>query len=96
MHRQSSPRSSSHSRHGAVSSGPYGQPAAGDVTQGTSVPIDAVELGRADQAVDRGRALVSGIRTGEHLVFPSQRHGPQRLLSGVVVNLEPGVGRVAQ
>ena len=34
--------------------------------------VDIVELRRADQAVDRGRALASGIGTAEQIVLASE------------------------
>ena len=42
--------------------------------QGDDMPqigfgIEAIELGRADQAIQAGSALPSGIRTGEEVVF---------------------------
>ena len=49
----------------------------GDPSQGVRqirLRIDAVELGRADQAVDRRRALASGVRAGEQVVLPFMRN----------------------
>ena len=47
--------------------------------------IEPVELGRADQAVDRGGALAAGVGAGKEVVLPSQRDGTQGPLGGVIV-----------
>jgi len=34
--------------------------------------IETVELGRADEAVERGGAIATGVGAGEQIVFPSK------------------------
>ena len=58
--------------------------------------IDAVELGGADQRVDRRGALAAGVGAGEQLVLPSERDRAQGSLGGVVVDLDAAVVAVAR
>ena len=53
--------------------------------------IQAVELGRADQAVDRRGALAAAVGAGEEIVFSSQSDRAQRAFGGVIVDLDPAV-----
>ena len=57
--------------------------------------IQAVQLRRADQAVDRRGALAAGVRAGEEVVLAAERHRAQRALGGVVVDVDVAVVAVA-
>ena len=56
--------------------------------------IDAIEFGRADQAIDGCGAFAAGIRTGKQEVFPPQRHGSQRTFRRIVIDLDPAIACV--
>src|SRR5262245_23067187 len=58
--------------------------------------LEAVERGRADQGVEDRGPLASGIRTGEEPIFPAQSDRPDRILGGVVGDLQPAVVDVAR
>src|SRR5271155_2033793 len=58
--------------------------------------IETVELGGADQAVDRGGTLTAGIGAGEQVVFPAQSDGSQGAFGGVIVYLDAAIVHVAQ
>ena len=58
--------------------------------------IEAVELGRADQAVDRRGPFPAHIGAREQIVLAAQGHRPQRPFSGVVVDLDAPVVAVAR
>ena len=53
--------------------------------------IDAVELGRADQSVDRRGPLAAGVRAGEEIVLAAKGGAAQGVLGDVVVGLQPAV-----
>ena len=59
-----------------------------DVAQ-VGLRIKAVELGRTDQAVDRGGAFAAAVGAGEEIVFASQGDSAQLALGGVIVDLDP-------
>ena len=54
--------------------------------------IEAVELGRADQAVDRGGALAAGIGAAKQVVLATQSYSAQGPLGCVMPR--PGLCRV--
>src|SRR5262245_32107598 len=53
--------------------------------------IHTVELGRSDQAVDRGSTSTAGIGTTEQVVLSSEGYGAQCSLGGIVVDLDASV-----
>ena len=57
--------------------------------------IEAVEFGRADQAVDRGGAFAAGIGAGEQVVLAAQCDRAQGAFGGVVVDFDAAVVAVA-
>src|SRR5215510_10714752 len=61
-----------------------------DAQDGTKIAlgVDAVQLGRADEAVDRGGPLAPSIRAAKKIVLPAYRDRAQRALDGVVVDLD--------
>lgn len=65
-----------------------------DATQ-VSFRIKAVELRRANQAIDRRGAFAAGIRTREQIVLAAERNSTQRPFGGVVVDLDPSVADIA-
>ena len=68
---------------------------ADDMAQ-VSLRIEPVELGRADQAVDRRRTLAPCVRTRKEEIFPAQGDRAQRPFGGVVVDLDVPIGGVAR
>jgi len=70
----------------------------GDVGQDVSevaFRVDAVELGCPEQGVDGGGAFSAAVRSGEQIVFPSERYDAQRAFCGVVVDLDGAVIEVS-
>ena len=61
-----------------------------DITQ-VGFRIDAVKLGRAQQAVDGRRALSAGIRSGEEIVLAAEGDHAQRPFRRVVIDLDVAV-----
>src|SRR3982751_7034234 len=57
--------------------------------------INTVELGRADQTVDRSRSFATGISAGKQVVLSPNRDGTQRSFRRVVIDLEMSVIAVA-
>ena len=57
--------------------------------------VQAVELGRADQAVHGGCAFTAGIRASVQPVLASEGHSPDLALGGVVVDLDAAIVGVA-
>src|SRR4029453_14455085 len=57
--------------------------------------IDAVELRRSNQAVERGGMLPACIRSGKKIILASKGHGTQRSFGGIVVDLEAAVSAIA-
>jgi len=53
--------------------------------------LEAVELGRPDQRVEHRGPVASGIAAGEQPVLAAQRDGPDRILGGVVGDLQSAV-----
>jgi len=71
----------------------------GDVGQHMAQPGfggDAVELGRADQRVDRGGALAAAVGAGEQVVAAADGNTAQGPLSGRIIDLDDAVVAVAQ
>ena len=58
--------------------------------------IEAVELGRTDERVDRSGPLSALIGPGEEIVLPAQGNNTQRAFGAVVVHLQPAVVDVAR
>src|SRR5271157_3667029 len=58
--------------------------------------INCVQLGRANQAVDRRGPFSAGIGSRKQIVLPSQSHSPQRPFGGVVIDLYPAIFTVVQ
>jgi hypothetical protein len=50
--------------------------------------IQAVQLGRPDEAVERGSSFTAGIGAGEEVVLPPQGDRAQGTFGGVVVDLD--------
>ena len=59
-----------------------------------SLWIKAVELRRADQAIDSGGALAPSIGTREQEILAPQGNRSQRTLSGVVIHLDQAIAGV--
>ena len=57
--------------------------------------IEAVELGRLHQAVDRRGALAARVGAGEQVVLAAEGDAAQRALGGVVVDLDAAVVAIA-
>jgi hypothetical protein len=58
--------------------------------------IKAIELGRADEAVEGGGAVAAGVRTCEQIVLPSQSDSAQRTFCRAVIDLQTTVVSVAR
>src|SRR3546814_14644923 len=58
--------------------------------------IEAVELRRADQAVEQRRALAAFVGACEEVVLSPQRDCPDRSLRSIVVDLDPNVVDLAR
>ncbi len=58
--------------------------------------VNTVELGRADQRVDRGGTLAAAVGTGEQVVAPTDGDTAQRPLGGRVVDLDDALVAVTQ
>jgi hypothetical protein len=57
--------------------------------------VEAVDFGRANQAVDRGGALAASIGAGEQVVLAAQSDAAQSTIGGIV-SLDAAVVHVAQ
>ena len=69
--------------------------AADDVAQ-VGLWVEAVQLGGADQAVDRSRVLAAGVGSGKQPVLPAKCYRPHGPLDRVVVDGDGAVLDVAQ
>jgi hypothetical protein len=58
--------------------------------------VQAVQLGGADQAVERGGALAAGVGTREQKILPSQSHRAQGAFGGVVIDFDPSVFTISR
>lgn len=58
--------------------------------------VDTVQLGRADQRVDRGSALAAAVGAGEQVVAAANGHATQGAFSRRVIDLDGAVVAVAQ
>ena len=71
----------------------------GDMRQHVTQPgfgVDTVQLGRADQRVDRGGALAAAVGAGEHVIAAADGHAMQGAFGRRVINLDGAVVALAQ
>ena len=70
----------------------------GDALQHVAQPslgVDAIELGRANQAIHRGRALAAAVGAGKQEVAPAVCNAAQRPLGRRVVDLDTAIVGIA-